>query len=150
MEDGGFCRNAMARVPVRNDSADYWIKKMRELKLKAFAYVDFRKSEKTNFEEFINSDPSAKLRKGETVLFINQANDQYVFVEAADEFHEFDAKGSRVNVKVLASQRFRISGTKWDPMMLSKYAERAGISIVGIKRFEWYMKQHLLELRDAA
>jgi hypothetical protein len=34
--------------------------------------------------------------------------------------------------------------------MLSVYAERAGYRITGIKRFEWYFKERILELEKAA
>jgi len=123
---------------------------MKEIKLKAFAHVDFRKSEKTNFEEFLKTQYGSTIRKGEGVLFISMSDDQYVFVEPADEFDAVNGKGVKVRVQVLSSRRFRIKGSKWSPLMLSIYAEKAGLRISGIKRFEWYFKEHLLELKKAA
>lgn len=122
---------------------------MREMKLKTFLHVDFRKSEWTNFQEFIKTDLGGTLRRGEGVMFISLRGDQFVFVEPADEFDVRTTKGT-TKVQVLASQRFRIRGSKWDPLMLANYAERAGIRIQGIKRFEWYYRDYIAEQRDAA
>ena len=123
---------------------------MKELRLKAFAHVDFRKSEKTNFDEFLKTKYGATIKKGEGVLFISKSDDQYVFVEPAEEFDTVNNKGKKVHIRVLASQRFRIRGSKWSPLMLATYAEKAGLRITGIKRFEWYFKEHLQELQKAA
>lgn len=123
---------------------------MREIRLKLFAHVSFHKSEETNFNEFLKTKYGSTIRKGEGVMFISKRDDQYVFVEPSEDFEEVNAKGKKVRVKVLASQRFRIHGAKWNPAMLSKYAERAGLRILGIKRFEWYIKEHVLELKKAA
>ena len=121
---------------------------MRELRLKLIVHADFRKSEKTNFLELQKSGKLPRLRKGEGVLFISKSNDQLVFVENIDEFDVETDHGMR-HAKVVASQRFRISGTTWNPLMLQNYAERAGFKIPGIKRFEWYMKDYISE-RSAA
>lgn len=118
---------------------------MRELRLKLFAHVSFHKSEETNFNEFIRTKYGSTIRKGEAVLFISKGGDQYVFVEPAEEFDHVMVSGKKVKVKVLASQRYRIRGSKWSPEMLSVYAEKAGLRIVGIKRFEWFLKEGVLE-----
>jgi hypothetical protein len=123
---------------------------MREIRLKAFAHVSFHKSEETNFNEFLRTKYGATIRKGESVMFISKSENQYVFVEPAEEFEDTNGSGKKVRVRVLASQRFRIRGSKWSPLMLAKYAELAGIRIIGIKRFEWYIKEHILELANAA
>lgn len=119
---------------------------MRELRLKAFAHVDFRKSELTNFDAFAKTKYGSTMKKGEGVLFVSKSEDQYVFVEPAEEFIGVNGKGKKVRVRVLSSQRFRIRGSKWSPLMLSTYAEKAGIRIDGIKRFEYYFKEHLLDI----
>lgn len=123
---------------------------MREIRLKAFAHVSFHKSEETNFNEFIRTKYGATIKKGEGVMFISKSENQYVFVEPAEEFDETTVTGKKIRVKVLASQRFRIRGAKWNPAMLSKYGELAGIRITGIKRFEWYLKERILDLKKAA
>jgi hypothetical protein len=123
---------------------------MKELKLKTFIHADFRKSEETLFNEFLKTDYGASIKNGEHVMFISMSDNLYQFVEAPDEFDTINRRGQKVRVKVLASQRFRIRGGKWDPLMLSVYAERAGYRITGIKRFEWYLKERVLELKKAA
>lgn len=114
---------------------------MKEIRLKAFAHVSFHKSEETNFNDFIKTKYGATLRKGECVLFISKSENQYVFVEPAEEFEATSAAGKKLKVKVLPSQRYRIRGSKWSPEMLGFYAEKAGLRITGIKRFEWYLKE---------
>lgn len=110
-----------------------------------FAHVDFRKSEETNFNEFMKTPYGRTIRPGEGVMFISMTEKMYCFVEPPEEFDSVNWKGKKVKIKVIASQRLRIHGAKWSPEMLSKYAERAGYRIIGIKRFEWYMKEHVLE-----
>lgn len=123
---------------------------MRELRLKKFAHVSFHKSEETNFNDFIRTKYGSTIRKGETVLFISKGGDQYVFVEPAEEFEATMVNGKKVKVKVLASQRYRIRGSKWSAEMLGYYAEKAGIRITGIKRFEWFLKGGVDDSKESA
>lgn len=118
---------------------------MRELRLKTFAHVSFHKSEETNFNEFIRTKYGSTIKNGEGVMFISKGGDQYVFVEPPENIEHIMLSGKKVKVKVIASQRLRIRGSKWSPEMLSVYAEKAGIRIVGIKRFEWFLKEGVLE-----
>ena len=118
---------------------------MRDLRLKLVAHVDFRKSEETNFLELQKAGKLPPLRKGDGVLLISKSNNQLVFVEKIDEFNTETTGGRIVKARVCASQRFRIRGTTWNPLMLQNYAERAGFKIPGIKRFEWYMRDYLAE-----
>lgn len=122
---------------------------MRDLRLKLIVHADFRKSEETNFLELQKAGKLPRLRKGDGVLLISKSDDQLVFVEKIDEFEAEAADGRVVKARVVASQRFRIRGTKWNPLMLQNYAERAGFKIPGIKRFEWYMRDYIAE-RNAA
>jgi len=116
---------------------------MRELRLKLIAHADFRKSEETNFLELEKEGKLPNLRKGEGVLLISKSGNQLVFVEKIDEFETTTLGGRVVRARVCASQRFRIHGTSWNPLMLQNYAERAGFKIPGIKRFESYMKGYV-------
>jgi len=118
---------------------------MRDLRLKLIVHADFRKSEETNFLELQRAGKLPKLKRGDGVLLISKKEDQLVFVEKIDEFKVDTAQGKRVTARVVASQRFRIRGTKWNPLMLQNYAERAGFKIPGIKRFEWYFRDYLAE-----
>lgn len=114
---------------------------MRDLRLKLIAEVDFRKSEETNFLELEKSGKVPNLKKGEGVLLISKSKNQIVFVEKFERFTAENRVGRSVDVCVVPSQRFRIRGSKWNPLMLQNYAEKAGFNIVGIKRFEWYVKE---------
>ena len=116
---------------------------MRELRLKLIAHADFRKSEETNFLELEKSGKLPPLKKGEGVLFISRSNNQLVFVEKIDEWEMRTSKGKVVRARVCASQRFRMRGTTWNPLMLQNYASRAGFKIPGIKRFESYMRSYM-------
>lgn len=126
------------------------MKKMRELKIRKFVHGDFRKSEESNFNELIESGGEPPLKKGEGIVFISKNNKQLVFVEPAEEFDFSPREGKTKKVKVLASQRFRISGAKWTPEMLAEYADMANIKIVGIKRFDWYFKEYISQIDSAA
>jgi hypothetical protein len=117
---------------------------MQELVLRKFAHVDFRKSEETNFYEFAKTPYGKTLQKGEGVMFISMGNDQYVFVEPPLEFDAVNSRGKKVKAKIIASRRIRIHGTKFSPEMLQKYADEAGYRIVGIKKFEAYLKDRVL------
>jgi len=118
---------------------------MREIRLKAFAHVNFNKSEKTHFAEFIKTKYGSTIQKGEGVLFISLGETMYQFVEPPEEWDSRNGNNKKVRVKVIASQRFRIEGTKWSVQTLQYWAERAGYRIIGIKRFEWYLKERILE-----
>jgi hypothetical protein len=116
---------------------------VRELRLKLIVEADFRKSEETNFLELKKSGKLPKLRKGEGVLFISKSKNQLVFVEQIEQMEVDASYGGRVRLvkaHICSSQRFRIRGAKWNPLMLQNYAEHAGFKIPGIKRFESYMK----------
>jgi hypothetical protein len=119
---------------------------MQEIRLRTFVHVDFRKNEETLFNEFLKTDYGSTLKKGEHVLFINKGDDIYQFCEMPEEWDAKNKRGKKIRVKVLASRRFRIRGSKFSPEMLSVYAARAGYRITGIKRFEWYYKEY----KDAA
>ena len=56
--------------------------------------------------------------------------------------HGFDAWEDETGrtVQVLSSRRLRIS-TKWNPLMLANYAERVGLKLEGLKRFETYYQE---------
>lgn len=114
---------------------------MRELRLRLIAHADFRKSEETNFLLLDKAGKIPPLRKGEGILLISRQENQIVFVEKIDEFEVETSYGRVVRARVVASQRFRLRGTKWDGLMLQNYAERAGFKIPGIRRFETYLRQ---------
>lgn len=123
---------------------------MQEIRLRAFTHVDFRKNEETLFQEFLKTEYGTSIKKGEHVLFINKGDTIYQFCEMPEEWDAKNRRGKKIRVKVLASRRFRIRGSKFSPEMLSVYAARAGYRITGIKRFEWYFKEYQADAKKAA
>jgi len=116
---------------------------MKDLRLKLIHEADFRKSEETNFLELEKAGKVPKLKKGEGILLISKSKNQIVFVEKAEEFDFEKSNGRVVHARIVPSQRYRLHGTTWDNLMLANYAERAGFRVVGIKRFEWYLRKQI-------
>ena len=119
---------------------------MKELRLKLIAHVDFRKSPETNWDELKKARKIPPLKKGEGILLISKTGNLMQFVTPVIEFDTVNTANREVSVAIQSSQRFKIRGGTWSPLMLANYAEEAGYTIVGIKRFEWYFKEY----RDAA
>jgi hypothetical protein len=108
------------------------------MRLKFVQKVSFRSSEQSNWLAFTRShrDVAATLREGDAICFLSQGEDQIVFVHGFDAWEDEAGK----TVQVLATSRLRIS-TKWDPLMLANYAEKVGLRLDGLKRFEDYFKE---------
>jgi len=112
------------------------------MRLKYIAHADFRKSERTNFLELKKARKLPKLGKGDVVLLVSLSENQCVFVYG---FTAFDAEcndGRERHVEICRSERLRITGSRWNPLMIRNYAERVGIKIDGLKRFEDYYKDY--------
>ena len=119
---------------------------MRDLRLKLIAHVDFRKAPETNWNELKKDKKIPPLKKGEGILLISKTGNLMQFVTPTVEFDTVNTADREVRVTIQASERFKIRGGTWSPLMLANYAEQVGYRIVGIKRFEWYFKEY----RDAA
>lgn len=114
------------------------------MRLRYIEKVDFRKSEKTNFEEVMKRK-KLTLRSGDVVLFISSNEKQLVFIHG---FKDVDVHSGRTErptgdqTQVLFSSRYRICGRGgWNPLMLANYAAEAGIVLSGIRRFEDYYQK---------
>lgn len=107
------------------------------MRLKEIVSADFRKNEATLFEEH-NTKKKWNLRGGEVVCFLSLNRDQIAFVFAPRDEGVNKAGNART---VFYSQRLRIRGGRWDPLMLQNYAMDAGIELDGIKRFEEHYKE---------
>lgn len=117
---------------------------MRELRLKMIQMdMDFRKSEETMFAELKREGKVPSLKKNEGILLVSKRRNQFVFITP---YTSYESEVNGREVSVLSSQRGRISGGRWDPLMLAEYGRQVGIVITGIKRFEWHFK----ELMDKA
>ncbi len=119
---------------------------MKDLRLKLIAHVSFRKSPETNWADLRKARKIPSLRKGEGILLISKGGNLMQFVTPETEFDTVNTADREVHVTIQASERFKIRGGTWSPLMLANYAEQAGYRVVGIKRFEWYFKEY----RDAA
>jgi hypothetical protein len=94
--------------------------------------VDFRSSEKTNFEEFKKSSRyPGDLKKNETFLFISKGGEQLLWILNVKEL-----PGVGKTRQVIDSRKWRIDGGAWNPMMLKNYAKLVGLDLVGLKSFE--------------
>ena len=104
---------------------------MMNLRLKAIKFnTDFRKNEWTNFKEFKKSKRfPGELKANEAILFVSKSGNQLIWI-----LNVADAESGR---QIVDSRRWRITGSQsWNPMMLQNYAEKVGIHLVGLKRFE--------------
>lgn len=110
--------------------------------MKYIAHADFRKSERTNYLELKKARKLPKLGKNDVVLLVSMTENQCVFVYGFDTFDTEGTDGKERHVEICRSERFRIKGTTWNPLMIRNYAEWAGLKIDGLKRFEDYYKEY--------
>lgn len=94
--------------------------------------VDFRCNDLTIFERWKGKDAFKVPRQGETVLFVSKGGDQILWIIG------YDAKVmvGKVERRRIETIRFRLSGGKWNPLLLADDAERVGIELEGIKKFK--------------
>lgn len=108
---------------------------MLRLRLKAIIpSADFRKSEWTLYNEYVNSRAYAgSLKKGEAYLFLSKSKNQLLwFFRDPTTIAGFND----IDQNIVDSRKWRVTSGIWHPFMLANYAEEAGIDLVGIKRFE--------------
>lgn len=112
------------------------------MRLKYIAHADFRKSERTNFLELKKLKKLPALGKEDVVLLVSLSENQCVFVYGFVSYDTECVDGRERHVEICRSERLRITGSRWNPLMIRNYAERVGISIDGLKRFEDYYKEY--------
>lgn len=107
---------------------------MMRLKLKSIVQdVDFRCNELTVYERYRASKAYAgDLGRNEACLFVSCSGNQLLWV-LSYEPNVLVLKTPRRRIETL---RMRVSGGYWNPLMLANYAEKVGIELDGIKRFE--------------
>jgi hypothetical protein len=112
-------------------------------------FVDFRKSEMTNWEEFArkrsNRELVQRLGRNDCVMFTSTAEDQLVFVSGFREVVDETAQtGQR---EILATRRLRMRNGRWSPKLLVDYARDVGINIEGPGltdyRTQWEKRRHV-------
>lgn len=114
------------------------------MKLKYIETVNFRQTEQTNFEA-LPASVRSKLGEGDVVLFVSKGGNQLVFVHGFVRL-EGDRRVPQI-LDVLRSERFRMSGGTWNPLMLKNYADEAGIKLDGLQRFEQHYARIVAERR---
>lgn len=108
------------------------------LSLRLIATVDFRQGVPTHYDTLKKRRLLRDINEDEIVLLISQTGRQLAFV-----FHEVQID-SRSGEPVRAIAHYRVQLDKHTPFngpMLSQYAQRAGIELDGLKRFEDHLKK---------
>lgn len=106
------------------------------LNLKLIASVDFRHGIPHHYDELRKKRMLRDVADDEVILLVSQTGRQMAFVFREHEIHS----RSGDTVKALAHYRIQLDRhTSWSPLMLSEYANAAGIELIGIKRFEEYI-----------
>lgn len=103
------------------------------MRLKLVREVDFRKNEATNWNSEVIKRQQLAMKPNDVVCFFSQTRNQVLFVWRPDEI-KFGRRG--LAATVYRSQRLRLSNGTWDVLMLQNYAEKCGIHLDGIRRFE--------------
>lgn len=97
------------------------------MKLKLVHRCNFRRSEATNFAEAVKSH-KLTLGPNDVVMLQSMTGDQLVFVWRSTAVSH--RVGSALAIRnVLRSERLRLDGGQWDPMLIVTYATRAGIRL---------------------
>ena len=111
-----------------------------KVRLRRIVRGNFRKSERTLFEEL-----PAHVRRGlsntDAVCFVSSGGNQLVFVYGFTNVGLTKNTGTvRRRFGIVTSIRLRLTGSTWSPEMLQNYAADCGIELEGIKRFEAHYK----------
>lgn len=95
--------------------------------LRDVIFVDFRRSELTNFLEISSKNPSLKnLGTKDVIAIVNTARNQIIWIRG---FYLINMKGL-TQAKYLRSERTRLlDGQKWNPLRIAEYARQAGFAI---------------------
>lgn len=110
------------------------------MRLRHIATVDFCKGEHTHYGELIKSYPNLQhLGSKDVILLRSRVGNQLIFVLGFDYVN--GASGGQPAL-MIESRRLRLTnGQSWNPLMLTDYAQRAGVRIEGIKKFELHIKE---------
>jgi len=109
------------------------------VRLKGVVEVSFQRSEATNLGLYRKENYfPGELGEGEAFLFISKGADQVIFVFRSPLQFETRNVGGKVEKvqRITDSRRLRLDNGVWSPYMLQNYANRVGIYLIGIKRFE--------------
>lgn len=116
------------------------------LNLRMVATVDFRHGVPFHYDELRKKKLMRDISEDECVLLISQTGRQLAFVFAECEIRSRSGEP----VKAISHHRVQLAKhTPWNPTMLTEYAERAGIELLGVKRFEDFVRDRHKETEKA-
>lgn len=110
------------------------------MRLRHMETVDFRINEAENFNAILKK---YKLQLGpdDVVLMMSQSRNQLVFMHR-NKILDLSKFGKRQGeATVYHSQRLRLSNSTWDALMLQNYANKVGIQLDYLRRFEDIMAE---------
>lgn len=102
--------------------------------LKDMLFVDFRRSELTNFMEIVQKNPSYRaFGVKDAVALVSSNRSQIIWIRG---FYAINVKGQPA-VQFLRSERIRLlDGQKWNPLRVGDYARQAGFVITNFDVIE--------------
>lgn len=117
------------------------------VRLKAVIFgADFRKSEKTLFDNFVKSKEfPGHLKGNEAFLFISGLQNQLLWILNVEEVDKLMTRNGNYTqygeTRIFDSRRMRLESGRWNPMMLGNYAAQAGIKLERVKMFQDQFKE---------
>jgi len=95
--------------------------------LRDMLFVDFRRSELTNFVDLAQKNPNCRnFGTKDVVALVSTNRTQVIWVKG---FYTINVKG-QPQVRYLRSERCRLlEGEKWNPLRIGDYARQAGFTI---------------------
>ena len=94
--------------------------------------VDFRKSEETNWAEYRQANPHAKLGPDDIAVFVSKRENLIRFILGT----KVAVDGRGTEREVLDSRTLRIKNGSWDACLLADYAKEKGINLDNAALFE--------------
>ena len=110
-------------------------------RLRKVAHCDFRCSEWTNLQSAIK-EHKLSMNPNDVIAMVSSNGKQVVFCYTHEAIKYKDFRNITKDTGVVQSVRYRITGSgTWNPLMLRNYAEKCGIDLPGLKKFETYFDE---------
>ena len=106
------------------------------MKLRLIVTVNFQRTEAENFKAAMKKHPDLVLGPDDVVCMISMARDQLVFMYRTREIDVSQYGKRRGAANMYRSERLRIDRSTFAPAMIQNYANDAGITLDGFRRFE--------------
>lgn len=109
---------------------------MMRMRLRFVTQRNFRFSEATLYAQIMAEMSGLRLSGSDVIAVVSRSEQQILFI------HGFaTVTDGGVKRHCLMSSRARLDGGRWDPLLLWKYAEDAGIELEGKAAFERYYRE---------